>query len=116
MRTDPTKDQMRVAAVEHLSEISQVARDGHAKLGPGFVWLQFMFKGEWLMRIEYMSMAGVRKLGMRKDTMEQIKSVAARCDPLTQIPVLTFKGDKLESMGILPFEEVNGSAHALDKG
>ena len=98
---------MRAAAAENADKISKVAKQGFAACGPGFVWLQYMFKSEWLLRIEFMPMDSVRQLGMRKDTMDNIELIAQQCDPLTQAAILVFKGDDLQSMGIMPFVEAD---------
>jgi hypothetical protein len=99
---------MRAAVEANATKVSDVATRGYATFGPGFVWLQFMFKSEWLLRIEFMPMDTVRQLGMRKDTMDNIESIASGCDPLTQAAMLVFKGDDLQSMGLMPLVGIDG--------
>jgi hypothetical protein len=73
-----------------------------------------MFQGEWLLRIEYMRMDLVFKLGMQKDTMQQIEEIARAYDPLSQAATVMFKGDHLESMGIMPLVDVDDEQSIAD--
>ena len=93
---------MREVAAENIDKISIVAREGYAKAGIGFVWLQFMFHaGQWELRIDYLPFADALTLGMRKDTMTNINALAKQCDPNRHAAVLIFKGDNIEGMGLL---------------
>jgi len=93
---------MREAAAEQIDKISIAAREGYAKHGAGFVWLQFMFHGgQWELVIKYFPLARALELGMRSDTMANIKSIAKQCDPTKHAAVLIFKGDKIETMGLM---------------